>query len=184
MKKNNLDHSDLVFLTFLDKMCVHFAYWAIITLVYVLCSKQPMNRMTFKYYRALKATLDMLTNKCSKGILMYGINTIEQTSFCKLIDLRKAAKRLLSCTSIEIRGIGHYLAAEKAFAAWLQANVTLPGNPRWGYLSSPHNWFRNNFAEDLNILKLSIAHTEYFLILREEHLLYIRKLLFSPHQHG
>lgn len=122
----------------------------------------------------------MLTNKCSKGILMYGINTIEQTSFCKLIDLRKAAKRLLSCTSIEIRGIGHYLAAEKAFATWLQEHVTLPGNPSWGYLSSPHNWFRNNFAEDLNILKLSIAHTEYFLILREEHLLYIRKQLFSP----
>lgn len=73
--------------------------------------------MTFKYYRALKATLDMLTNKCSKGVLMYGINTIKQTSFCKLIDLRKAAKRLLSCTSIEIRGIEHYLAAEKAFAA-------------------------------------------------------------------
>ena len=143
-----------------------------------------MNRMTFKYYRALKATLDMLTNKCSKGILMYGTNTIEQTSFCKLIDLRKAAKRLLSCTSIEIRGIGHYLAAEKAFAAWLQENVTLPGNPEWGYLSSPHNWFRNNFAEDLNILKLSIAHTEYFLILREEHLLYIRKQLFSPRHHG
>lgn len=143
-----------------------------------------MSRMKFRQYRALKATLDMLANKCSKGILIYGINTIEQTSFCKLIDLRKAAKRLLSCTSIEIRGIDHYLAAEKAFAAWLQANVKLPGNPRWGYLASPHNWFRNNFAEDLNILKLSIAHTEYYLILREEHLLYIRKQLFSPRQHG
>lgn len=139
-----------------------------------------MNRMTFKYYRALKATLDMLSNKCSKGILMYGANTIEHKTFCKLIDLRKAAQRLLSCTSIEIRGIGHYLAAEKAFAAWLQEHVQLPGNPTWGYLSSPHNWFRNNFAEDLNILKLSIAHTDYFLILREEHLLYIRKQLFSP----
>lgn len=23
MKKNNLDHADMVFLTFLDKMCVH-----------------------------------------------------------------------------------------------------------------------------------------------------------------
>lgn len=139
-----------------------------------------MNRMTFRHYRALKATLDMLSKKCSKGILMYGTNTIEQTTFCKLIDLRKAAKRLLNCTSIEIRGIGHYLAAERAFAAWLQEHVTLPGNPKWGYLSSPHNWFRTNFAEDLNILKLSIAHTEYFMILREEHLLYIRKQLFSP----
>lgn len=39
MKKNNLDHADMVLLTFLDKMCVHFAYWAIITLVYVLCNK-------------------------------------------------------------------------------------------------------------------------------------------------
>lgn len=50
-----------------------------------------MNRMTFKYYRALKATLDMLANKCNKGILMYGTNTIEQKTFCKLIDLRKAS---------------------------------------------------------------------------------------------
>lgn len=49
-----------------------------------------MNRMTFKYYRALKATLDMLSNKCSKSILMYGANTIEHKTFCKLIDLRKA----------------------------------------------------------------------------------------------
>ena len=143
-----------------------------------------MSRITFKHYRALKATLDMLANKCSKGILMYGINTIEQKTFCKLIDMKKAAKRLLSCTNIEIRGIGHYIAAEKAFAAWLQANVKLPDNPSWGYLSSPHNWFRHNFAEDLNVLKLSIAHTEYFLILREEHLLYIRKQLFSPRHHG
>lgn len=143
-----------------------------------------MNRMTFKHYRALKATLDMLANKYKQGMLMYGTNTIEQTTFCKLIDLSKAAKRLLSCTYIEIRGIGHYLEAEKAFAAWLQENVTLPGNPKWGYLSSPHNWFRTNCAEDLNILKLSIAHTEYFLILREEHLLYIRKQLFSPRHHG
>lgn len=39
MKKNKLDHADMVLLTFLDKMCVHFAYWTIITLVYVLCSK-------------------------------------------------------------------------------------------------------------------------------------------------
>ena len=70
--------------------------------------------MTFKYYRALKATLDMLTKKCSKGILIYGANTIEHKTFCKLIDLRKAAKRLLSCTNIEIRGTGHYLAAEKS----------------------------------------------------------------------
>ena len=140
--------------------------------------------MTFRHYRALKATLDMLANKCRKGILMYGTNTMQQTTFCKLIDVRKAAKRLLSCTSIEIRGIGHYLAAEKAFAAWLQENVKLPGNPTWGYLLSPHNWFRINFAEDLNVLKLKIAHTEYYMILREEHLLYIRKQLFSPRQHG
>ena len=62
-----------------------------------------MNRMTLKYYRALKVTLDMLANKCNKGILMYGTNTIEKRTFCKLIDLKKAAKRLLSCTSIEIR---------------------------------------------------------------------------------
>lgn len=143
-----------------------------------------MKKMSYKYYRALKVTLGMLANKCKQGILMYGTNTIEQTTFCKLIDLKKAAKRLLSCTSIEIRGIGHYIAAEKAFAAWLQENVKLPGNPTWGYLSSPHNWFRHNFAEDLNILKLSIAHTEYFMILREEHLLYIRKQLFSPRHHG
>lgn len=39
MKKNNLDHADMVLIAFLDKMCVHFAYWTIITLVYVLCSK-------------------------------------------------------------------------------------------------------------------------------------------------
>lgn len=143
-----------------------------------------MSRMKLKHYRALKATLDMLANKCNKGILMYGINTMEEKTFCKLIDLKKAAKRLLSCTSIEIRGIGHYLTAEKAFAAWLQEHVQLPGNPQWGYLSSPHNWFRLNFAEDLNVLKLTIAHTEYFMILREEHLLFIRKQLFSPRQHG
>ena len=39
MKKNKLDHADMVLLAFLDKMRVHFSYWTIITLVYVLCSK-------------------------------------------------------------------------------------------------------------------------------------------------
>ena len=131
--------------------------------------------MTFKYYRALKATLDMLSIKCSKGILMYGTNSIEQKTFCQLIDLRKAAKRLLSCTSIEIRGIGHYLAAEKAFAAWIQEHVTLPGNPSWGYLSSPHNWFRTNFAEDALFVQINntdlqkqVIITKYLLLRNRE----------------
>ena len=134
-----------------------------------------MNRMTFKYYRALKATLDMLANKCSKGILMYGTNTIEQKTFCKLIDLRKAAKRLLSCTSIEIRGIGHYLAAEKAFAAWIQEHVTLPGNPSWGYLSSPHNWFRTNFAEDFLFVQINNTDLQKQVIITKYLLLRNRK---------
>lgn len=39
MKKENLDHADMVLITFIEKMCVHFAYWAIITLVYVLSNQ-------------------------------------------------------------------------------------------------------------------------------------------------
>lgn len=39
MKKENLDHADMVLLAFLDKMCIHFAYWTIIILVYVLSNE-------------------------------------------------------------------------------------------------------------------------------------------------
>lgn len=50
-----------------------------------------MNRMTFKYYRALKATLDMLSNKCSKGVLVYGAGT-EWHRTVDASDIQKLAK--------------------------------------------------------------------------------------------
>lgn len=144
-----------------------------------------MSRMTLQLNKALKATLCRVAELHPGGVLMYGIDNINGQTFCQLVKVNHNIKKLLSCTRIEIKGVGFYSQVEEKFVTWLKAHIRTPSGVSFcNSLLSPHNWLKYNIAADLNILHLGVAHIEYYMILKEEHLKYFRNKAFSPRQHG
>ena len=64
-----------------------------------------MSKMTLQMHNALKATLMRVAALHPSGVLIYGIDNINQQTFCKLVKLEANIKKLLACTRIEIRGV-------------------------------------------------------------------------------
>ena len=78
--------------------------------------------MTFASMTALRAALMNLAEKPPGRALIYGCKGA-QHSFCKSIDILRNIKRLCSCSRLEIRGVGFYPEAEKAFVAYLKEQL-------------------------------------------------------------
>ena len=74
-----------------------------------------MDRLTLKQRNALKATLMRVAALHPSGVLMCGFDAINERAFCKLIKLGSNLARLLTCTRIDIRGIGYYPQVERKF---------------------------------------------------------------------
>lgn len=139
-----------------------------------------MGRMTLQLHKALKATLQRVDELHPNGVLMYGIDSINQQTFCQLIKINKNIKRLLGCTIIEIKGVEFYSQVEEKFVTWLKSHIRTPsGVPFCNSLLSPHNWLKYNIAADLNILHLGVANIDYYMILKEEHLRLFRQKAFN-----
>lgn len=139
-----------------------------------------MRKMTLKLHNALKATLCRVAELHPEGVLMYGSDDINQQTFCQLVKINKNIKRLIGCTLIDIKGIGFYTQVEEKFVTWLKSHIRTPsGVPFCNSLLSPHNWLKYNIAADLNILHLGVANINYYMILKEEHVRYFRKLAFN-----
>lgn len=139
-----------------------------------------MGRMTLQLNNALKATLCRVAELHPDGVLMYGVDGINQQTFCQLVKINKNIKRLLGCTQIEIKGVGFYSQVEEKFVTWLKAHIRTPSGVSFcNSLLSPHNWLKYNIAADLNILHLGVANIDYYMILKEEHLRYFRNLAFN-----
>lgn len=139
-----------------------------------------MGRMTLQLNKALKATLCRVAELHPYGVLMYGVDDINQQTFCQLVNINKNMKRLLGCTMIDIRGVGFYSKVEEKFVTWLKAHIRTPsGIPFCNSLLSPHNWLKYNIAADLNILHLGVAKIDYYMILKEEHLRLFRNKAFN-----
>lgn len=141
-----------------------------------------MGKVTLKIRKALEGTLRKLAADCKEGVLCFGTNEVSQEQFCKCINLAKAETRLLSCTRLDIRGIGHYSQVEHHLVKWLKSHIRLPPGRTFCNLVSPHNWLRYNINADLNILHLGIAKVDYYIILRSEYTTYFRQLAFSKPQ--
>lgn len=139
-----------------------------------------MGRMTLQLNNALKATLCKVAELHPDGVLMYGVDGINQQTFCQLVKINKNIKRLLGCTQIEIKGVGFYSQVEEKFVTWLKAHIRTPSGVSFcNSLLSPHNWLKYNIAADLNILHLGVANIDYYMILKEEHIRYFRNLAFN-----
>ena len=137
-----------------------------------------MGKVTLRLHNALKSTLKELALACPKGVLMYGTNGTTHETFCKPVDVIKAMKRLLTCTRIEIKGLGSYPNVEQNFVAWLKNHIRTPAT-HFSNLASAHNWLKYNVDPNLNCMKLSIGHVDYYMILREEWLIKFRKIAFK-----
>lgn len=139
-----------------------------------------MNRMTLRLHKALRATLQRVAELHPDGVLMCGINNNNQQTFCQLVKVQHNIKKLLSCTQIEIKGVGFYAQVEEKFVTWLKSHIRTPsGVPFCNCLLSPHNWLKYNIAADLNILHLGVANIDYYMILKEEHLRLFRNKAFK-----
>ena len=139
-----------------------------------------MDRMTLSQRSALKATLMRVAAQNPKGVLMCGEDHINGQSFCSMIQLGRNLSKLLACTRIDIKSIGHNPQIEEKFVAWLKSHVRTPSlEPFCNALLSPHNWLRYNIAPDLHCLHLGIAEIDYYMILKEEHLRFFRNKAFN-----
>lgn len=114
------------------------------------------------------------------GVLIYGEDQVNKQNFCKLIQLGRNLSKLLACTRIDIKSIGHNPQVEEKFVTWLKSHVRTPSlEPFCNALLSPHNWLRYNIAPDLHCLHLGIAKVDYYMILKDEHLRYYRNKAFN-----
>lgn len=138
-----------------------------------------MGKMSFRNRQALKQTLSVLRQTNNGEILCCGINKRTQEHFCKPVRITSVAKRFLSCTRLEIRGIGYYVEVEQKIVSWLKEHIRLPTNKVWETFVSPHNWLKYNVADNLYILNLGIGSIEYYLILRAELVLAFRQSAFK-----
>ena len=139
-----------------------------------------MDKMSLSQRSALKATLMRVAALHPHGVLMYGIDRINEQSFCKLIQLGRNISKLLACTRIEIKAIGNNPQIEEKFVAWLKSHVRNPSMvPFCNTLLSPHNWLRYNIAADLLCLHLGIGGIDYYMILKDEHLRFYRDKAFN-----
>lgn len=136
--------------------------------------------MTLSQRSALKATLMRVAALHPHGVLMCGEDSINKQSFCKLIQLGRNLSKLLACTRIDIKSIGHNPHIEEKFVAWLKNHVRTPSMvPFCNTLLSPHNWLRYNISANLYCLHLGIAEIDYYMILTDEHLRFFRYKAFN-----
>ena len=139
-----------------------------------------MAKMNLKLLNALRATLNRVASLHPGGVLMYGVNHISKQTFCHLIKLEKNLLKLLSCTRIDIKGIGNYPQVEVEMVEWMKKHIRTPsGQSFCNNLLAPRNWLKYNIAGDLHLLHMGIAEKEYCMILNEEHLRYFREKAFS-----
>ena len=139
-----------------------------------------MDKLSLRQRSALKATLMRVAALHPGGVLMCGIDHINEQSFCKLIQLGRNISKLLACTRIEIKAIGNNPQIEEKFVSWLKSHVRTPSMvPFCNTLLSAHNWLRYNIATDLFCLHLGIANIDYYMILKDEHLRFYRHKAFN-----
>lgn len=136
--------------------------------------------MTLQLYKALKATLQRVDELNPNGVLMFGVDNINQQTFCQIVKINNNIERLLACTHIDIKGIGFYSQVEAKFVSWLKEHIRTPSGIQFcNSLLSSHNWLKYNIAGDLNILHLGVAKIDYFMILKEEHVRLFRNKAFN-----
>lgn len=136
--------------------------------------------MSLSQRSALKATLMRVAALHPHGVLMYGEDSINEQSFCKLIQLGRNLSKLLACTRIDIKSIGHNPQIEEKFVDWLKSHFRTPSRETFcNNLLSPHNWLRYNIGTDLYCLHLGIAGIDYYMILKDEHLRFFRNKAFN-----
>ena len=139
-----------------------------------------MAKMFLYLMNALRATRERVATLHPGGVLMYGVNHISKQTFCHLIKLEKNLLKLLSCTRIDIKGIGNYPKVEGEMVEWMKKHIRTPsGESFCNNLLAPGNWLKYNIAGDLHLLHLGIAEKEYWIFFLEEHLRYFRKLAFN-----
>ena len=135
-----------------------------------------MKRMSFASMTALKAALMRLAEIAPGSAIIYGRKGSTQ-AFCQSIDILSNLSRLCSCTHIEIRGVGYFPDAEKAFVDYLK-EILPSKSASWWNCCSAHNWLRYNIGCNLHIVALHLASVSYYILVDKNFVTNFRQLKF------
>lgn len=136
-----------------------------------------MKKMTFASMTALKVALMKLAEKPSGRALIYGCKGAKQT-FCKSVNILRNIKRLCSCSHLEIRGVGFFPDAEKAFVTYLKEQLPQRAASWWNCCSA-HNWLRYNLGSQLNIVALHLSSVSYYILVDNAFVQDYRKIKYG-----
>lgn len=136
-----------------------------------------MKKMNFPSMAALKAALTIFASRAPGTAIVYGRKGATQT-FCKSINILKNIQRFCSCTQLEIRGVGFFPDAEKAFVAYLKEILPQKAASWWNCCSA-HNWLRYNLGCQLNIVALHIASVSYYILVDNAFVADFRKIKYG-----
>lgn len=136
-------------------------------------------KMKLNLMNALKSTLMELASH-TDCILIYGVDEITESEFCKPINILRNRMRLLACSTIDIRALSYYAHAQKHFVKWLKKHVRMPPNGGcWWNLTDDNKWLRYNISNDLYVVRLTCAKITYYILLRDIYLTHFRKIAFK-----
>lgn len=136
-----------------------------------------MKRMSFASMAALRAALMNLAEKPPGRALIYGRKGTQHT-FCQSVNILRNIKRLCSCSRLEIRGVGFYPDAEKAFVDYLKEQLPQKAASWWNCCSA-HNWLRYNVSDKLNIVALHLSSVSYYVLVDDAFVKDFRKYKFG-----
>lgn len=138
-----------------------------------------MTRMTITLRNGLKAAFNALPSVGLQQVLVYGTNTMLHTSFCKSVNIAKAAPRFLACTHVDVFAVSYYPHQAKTFVAWLKDKIPKPPNAVWWSLADPPQWLTLNIARQLYIIHLTLVEVEYYVLIPFEIVKVFRSIAFA-----
>lgn len=135
--------------------------------------------MTLTLHNGLRAAFNALPSVGLQRVLVYGCNTMLHTSFCKPVNIAKAAPRFLSCTHIDVFAVSYYPTQASTFVAWLKDKIPKPSCSVWWSLADAPQWLTLNIARQLYIMHLTLVDVEYYILIPFEIVRVFRSIAFA-----
>lgn len=123
-----------------------------------------MNKVNLQMRNGLKAVFITLPSAGLPRVLVYGAHALLHSTFCKLVDVSKAAPRWLACTHVEIFSVDHYPLQAAAFVTWLKDKIPKPPCAVWWTLAEPCQWLRLHVSSQLYCIRLALVDVQYYIL--------------------
>lgn len=138
-----------------------------------------MMKMNLSARNGLKAAFNALPSAGLQQVLVYGSNAMLHTTFCKAINIARAAPKFLACSHVDIFAVSYYPVQAQHFVAWLKDKIPKPPCAVWWSLADAPMWLRLNIARELYIIHLALVDIEYYILIPFEIVRVYRSIAFA-----